>query len=1231
MSFIKLYKQNSTNSITCYNIQTNDKFNSDDLDRLKTLIDPNITDITNRDKYVEIGPHLHIITPWSSNCQSILQKMGIESVIRIEKTYLISKNTFDPENIDPLQEIIYDTPLTQFQSNNNKQNNFYQVSDIEMENKKMNLGFDTFDIHYYNSLFKTLQRDPTNIELHDLSQSNSEHARHWFFKGILIDNDIKIDKSLFQMVKDTQKYTNNKSIVAFHDNSSVFKGYEISLLYLDYKTHMYQIKNKEYHFTFTAETHNFPTSICPFQGASTGSGGRIRDNQCVGRSGLPISGIAGYCVGETKPNKSNYHKKNLKTLIEASDGASDYGNKFGEPVIIGFTRVFELDINCQKIGWIKPIMYSGGVGQINDEHVHKVPPKKDMLVVKIGGPAFKIGFGGGAASSRDQNTQNHLDDMNAVQRGDPEMENRLNRLIRTCIELGQNNPIQNINDQGAGGTANVTKEIIYPNGADIYLDNIIKNDNSMSSLELWISEYQENNTILINQEDYDLLKTIAARENVPLSVIGKINDSQQIRVYDDNNVIVMDMPLEPIVGNSMPAKIYKLDRVVNNLPPFYLTPKNSEIVTLLKQVLSLPTVGSKRFLTNKVDRSVTGLIAQQQCVGKLHTPLSNYSITAQSHYNLTGYVTSIGEQPIKSLVNPEKMARMALTEMITNMIFAKITELSDVRFSANWMYPLNFEGEKYNLYSACKSMCQMAKGLGIAADRGKDSLSMSYKDHKENKTIKCPPSLVITGYAPTNDIRLKVTPYFKKYNSLIYYISFNNRFRLGCSQLAYICDQIGNDNDCPDLDDIQQLKYTFMIIQQLITENKILSGHDVSDGGLISTLCEMGFSGDMGFHIDLPNINKIDFLFNEEPGLIIEIDEQNKNEIESLFSTYLYYLGITINENKIIIDNVLSEKMTDLRQYWEKPSYEFEKLQRDPICVETEYNFYKERHQNIPYNAYAYQNNNYKIVFPIETRKHKIAIIRDEGTNGDRELASSFYMAGFDIYDLCINDFLNDPNLTLESFRGVSFPGGFSYSDVFGAGKGWATIIKTNERINNIFNDFKNRSDTFSLGICNGCQLMCSLGWIPNCKLIDNKSNKFESRCPFVKINSTNSIMLTNMENQMLPIWVAHGEGQFVINSNTYKLVKPVKLVKPIKQVLPVLPVQYIDNLGNATEQYPFNPNGSNNGVAAVCSSDGRHLAMMPHPERCVLNWQIPYETNNKELYSPWMQMFVNAYEWCNN
>lgn len=1180
MTFIHLYKQED-NYITCYNIQTTKNFNDNDLISLKSLFNPNIENI-NHKQYTEIGPHLHIITPWSSNCQNILEKMGVRNVTRVEKTYLKEYG----EEIDPLMEIIYENKLMDFNFNGSDKNDFYDVENMEEENERMGLGFDQFDLDYYGQLFKKLGRNPTSVELFDLSQSNSEHARHWFFKGKLDGKD----KTLFQMVKDTQKHTNDKSLVAFHDNSSVFKGYNIDLFCPDYDNHQFKTTKKKYHFTFTSETHNFPTSICPFQGANTGTGGRIRDNQCVGRGGMVIAGIAGYCVGELKDSK--YAKKNLKTLIEASDGASDYGNKFGEPVVLGFMRTFEMD----NVGWIKPIMFTGGMGQISENNVEKIKPEKDMLVMKIGGPAFRIGFGGGAASSRDQNTKNYKDDLDAVQRGDPEMENRMNRFIRQCIEM-EENPIQNINDQGAGGTANVTKEIVYPMGADICLDNIIKSDSSMTALELWVSEYQENNTILINEKDENLIREIAHREQVPVSVIGKVNKTGKIKVsYKDQ--IVMHMPLEPIVGK-MPKKSYKLDKVVSNYPKINIG--EIDILEALKKVLSLPTVGSKRFLVNKVDRSVTGLVAQQQCVGPLHTPLSNYSITAQSYFNKTGVVTSIGEQPIKSLVNPNKMARMSLGEMLTNMVFAGITNLIDVRFSANWMWPLSFEGEKYNLYRACKSMCKMANQLHIASDRGKDSLSMSYKD--KDGIVKCPPSLVITGYAPTENINVKVTPDFKKHGSSIYYISFNGKFRLGTSSLAYSMGQIGSDDDCPDVDDVKNVECVFNMIQKLVSEGVILSGHDASDGGLITTLCEMAFSGNMGFRIGVQS-NVLEFCFNEELGLVIEIDRENKDKIEGIFN-HLYYLGSTVEENVIEIIDVFREEMTVLRKCWEKNSYEMELLQRNKDCVEEEYEEYDKMQVNVPYRKF--QEMECSIELPLDTKKHKIAIIRDEGTNGDKELSFAFYMAGFDVYDLCINDFLINDDLTLEEFRGIAFAGGFSYSDVCGAGQGYACVIKNNKRINDVFNNFKNRTDTFSLGICNGCQLMSVLEWVP-CKMIDNKSGKFESRCPFVKINKSNAIMLKDMEGITLPVWVAHGEGQFVANNDN-------------------IAIQYVDNTDSITEKYPYNPNGSENGVAGMCSIDGRHLAMMPHPERSVLGWQLPYHNNNQ--YTFWLQMFINAYKWC--
>jgi phosphoribosylformylglycinamidine synthase len=1217
MGIIKFYKRDG-DKIFCFNIDG--EITNEEKKILISLIEPNLElelENVNHEQYIEYGSSLDMVSPWCANCLSVFAKCGIFHVKRVEITILVGKDKFHQEMIDSMTQSTYSKPIEEFKIHKSN-HEVYEVHDLKKENEDLKLGFDEFDLQFYEKLFQDLKRNPTNVELYDLAQSNSEHSRHWFFKGILIHDKIILNQSLLSMIKNTQEHIQNKSLVAFYDNSSVFEGYEIDYFYPHYKTHQYVVKKTKYDFTFTSETHNFPTSIAPFQGATTGVGGRIRDNQCVGRGGLIRAGIAGYCVGELDFHKSKYWKKNLKTLIEASDGASDYGNKFGEPLILGFCRTFGMTLDDQRIEWVKPIMFSGGLGQIDHQWINKVMPSEEMLIVKIGGPPYIIGLGGGSSSSRDQNTLNMSHDLNAIQRGDPEMENRLNRLITTCTEL-EINPILNINDQGAGGTANVTKEIIYPLGGEIDLDKMDSNHEMMSALELWVSEYQENNTILTSSEHLDVLHYLSERENVPMSIIGKVKNTGTIKVYHQNELI-MDMPLEPIVGNTMPQKQYILQKVKREPTSNKLTFEMS-LNQMLHMVLSSPSVGSKRFLTNKVDRSVTGLVAQQQCVGPLHTPLSNYGIMAQSYFNLTGSVIAIGEQPIKGLLHPGKMARLAIGEMLTNMIFAKITNLEDIKCSANWMWPIKFEGERYNLYKACSAMCSMMKELNIAIDRGKDSLSMSYTDHETKEIIKSPPSLVITGYAPTNNIMKKVTPDFKKAGNLIFYIDLaSNHYDLGGSSLLSLLNQM--ENKCPDVHDISFLKYTFHEIQKLIEQKKIVSGHDRSDGGIIVTLCEMAFAGNLGFDIkinqDLSEVDFTKYLFHEGLGLIIEIKPEDQVNISHIFNNHLYYLGTIIQENKIIVrdkqNNIkIDEPMTHLRNSWELPSFNLEKLQCQLDCVQEEYLEFKNR-KMIKYHLPLM-----RIEFPLEIRKHKVAIIREEGCNSDRELSAAFYMAGFDTYDICMNDFMMDETLTLDQFRGIAFCGGFSYSDVFGAAKGWYQVIKSNNRIHKIFTQFKERDDTFSLGICNGCQLMSLLKWIPKCQLSRNKSNRFESRFVHVRINSSNSILLKGMNESIMGIWVAHGEGRFVMDNDISS---------------GLIPIQYIDDDYGATEKYPHNPNGSMIGIAALCSKDGRHLSMMPHPERCFLNWQWPYGIEDikvHELYSPWMKMFINAYQWCEN
>jgi len=1088
------------------------------------------------------------------------------------------------------------------------------VTDIQSENLIRSLGFDKQDMEYYDELFRKLGRRPTNIELHDLSQSNSEHSRHWFFKGQLIDPDGKpIEKSLFQMIKDTQKFTNDRSIVAFCDNASAIRGYVVRRLKPVDMT--YVETDDLMHITFTAETHNFPTGIEPFNGAATGVGGRIRDTHAIGRGGYVVAGVAGYCVGNLYDSK--FKQKNVRTLLRASDGASDYGNKFGEPLILGFCRDYGLmDPNGTRIEWIKPIMLSAGQGLLLNNDVVKNKPTKDMYVVKIGGPCYRIGIGGGAASSRDQDTKNIKEDLSAVQRGDPEMENKLNRLIRTCIELPKN-PIQSIHDQGAGGTANVTKEIVYPTGAEIDLDKMHMGDKSLNSLEKWISEYQEQDTILVNKADIDIVKNIGNRENIGVNVIGEVTNSKKIHVKSRGNTIV-ELPLEDVVGDSMKMKKYELVKVDKKLVRLEL-PTN-DVLDHLKKVFRLTSVGSKRFLTNKVDRSVTGLVAQQQCVGPVHTPLSNFGVTAMSYLGLTGCATAIGERPNIGQISTARMARMAISEMLTNMVFAKITNIKDIRCSGNWMWPLNINGEKWELFNACVEMCNLMNHLGIALDGGKDSLSMIYKDG--NEVIVGPRQLVISGYAPMDDITVKVTPDFKRTDSAIIYVDLARGYkRLGGSALAQAYGQIGND--APDLIDPDLLKDVFEKIQELVRNQVILAGHDISDGGFITTLCEMGFAGNIGFNITIATIHDSlnmveETLFHEELGLILEVQVEHIYDVCSyLGDNICHHIGRTDPNGMMVIrygeNMILEADLIDLRDDWEDTSFNLDALQAFPMCVGQERASLKTlRHYSYVWNGLM------EIPTTPITVRPMIAIIREEGSNGDREMAAAFHTAGFMAVDVCMNDFVN-----INSFRGVVFVGGFSYSDVFGAAKGWYATISSNQRIKDEFDTFRQRPDTFSLGVCNGCQLMSLLGWIPGYKMIRNQSGRFESRFSTVRISEKNSIMLKGMNDAVLGSWVAHGEGQFVLERD---------------DELDIV-TQYVDPDNCATTLYPFNPNGSPDGVAAVCSKDGRHLAMMPHPERSFLSWQWPvpqHAANNvvpivSQQYTPWIIMFKNAYNWIIN
>ncbi len=1260
----------------CYNIEASAPLTDAELDVLRWLLAETFEpdrfapgSLLAPDQVLEAGPRMNFTTAWSTNAVSVCRACGLDKIRRIERSRkfkLLSdsglgkdeRDIFLSEVHDRMTECPYPQPLSTFETGIAPEPHQTVplieegILALQAINAELGLGLDAWDIEYYYDLFvKDLKRNPTDVECFDLSQSNSEHSRHWFFKGKLVVEGKEIPDTLMRIVKAPLKANPGNSVIAFRDNSSAIKGFRIRTILPEQPGNYARLSpaNPTYHLTFTAETHNFPSGVAPFPGAETGTGGRIRDVQAVGRGGLVVAGTAAYCVGNLRipgyrlpwEDPSFEYPGNLATPlsieIEASNGASDYGNKFGEPVIQGVTRSFGMRLpDGERWEWIKPIMFTGGIGQMDSRHMEKGLPEPGMLVTKIGGPAYRIGMGGGAASSMIQGENIAELDFNAVQRGDAEMEQKMNRVIRACVEMGEENPIIAIHDQGAGGNCNVVKEIIYPAGARIDVRKIQSGDDTLSVLELWGGEYQEQNALLIRPEKADLFEEMCWREKVPCSCIGRITGDGRIVLFDENDGSTpVDLDLEKILGD-MPQKTFRLNRIPPALSPLKL-PRNVSIRDALARTLRLVSVGSKRFLTNKVDRSVTGLVARQQCAGPLQLTVSDVAVIAQSHFGLTGAAISIGEQPVKTLLDPAAMARLSVGEALTNLVWAKISKLEDVKCSGNWMWAAKLPGEGAKLYDAAVALRDIMLTLRIAIDGGKDSLSMAAKvgSGETVETVKSPGTLVISAYAPCPDVTKVVTPDIKRpgKSRLLFIDLGEGRDRLGGSALAQVYGQVGDQS--PDVDDPKLLQRAFRAVQGLIARGLILSGHDRSDGGLITTLLEMAFSGNCGLEVAVESEDPLPCLFSEELGLIIEYLPKDERAVTSLLGKAKVpcrILGRTTTTKKIKVKAggriVLNEDMRALREIWEETSHRLERLQANPKCVLEE-----KRH------IFDRPGPSFNLTFrpepasPALLRKKKkptVAVIREEGSNSDREMASAFHQAGFDAWDVTMTDFLEE-KVDLDRFRGVAFVGGFSYADVLDSAKGWAGVIRFNRGIFEQFRRFYERTDTFSLGVCNGCQLMALLGWVPwtgiedryQPRFIQNLSGRFESRFATVRIFPSPSIMLEGMAGSTLGIWVAHGEGRAYFPDR--------KILKDMES-RSLAPVRYIDDRGKVTMHYPFNPNGSASGIAAVCSPDGRHLAIMPHPERTFLKWQwgfMPEEWKKNLNASPWLRMFQNAREWC--
>ncbi len=1258
----QLYRRIDESRAYCFNVESTRLLTDREMECLRLVLADgflletvSLEPVLQGERVVEVGPRLNFATAWSSNMVSICRATGIDCVTRVERSrrYLVPDDqdvqAFIASHHDRMTECPYPEPLHTFETGVVPE----AVYDVDLKSGGPDallnipgISMDEWDRNFYYDYFVTKhKRNPTIVEIMDLNNANSEHSRHGFFKGKQVLDGQEQEETLFDLVIETLTANPKGSVIAFKDNSSVVEGYDITTLHpsLPGIASAFVARDVRYHPLLTAETHNFPTGVAPFPGAETGTGGRIRDVQGTGKGGFVIAGTAGYCVGNLHipgyalgwenhyPCPDNLASA-LQIEIDASNGASDYGNKFGEPLIQGFTRSFDLRLaDGERWGYLKPIMFTAGVGQIDDRHTKKEKEQKGMIIVQVGGPAYRVGFGGGAASSMLQGENASELDFNAVQRGDAEMEQKMNRVIRACNEMGDKTLIDVIHDQGAGGPANVLKEVVEKSGGRVEIRNIRVGDPTMSVLEIYVAEYQERNGFLIRPENIEQFQAICAREKVGCEVLGEVTGDLRFVLHDavDDSTPV-DIELDVLLGN-IPQKTFTDQRRDPGLQALAL-PQDLSVAQALHDVLRLLSVGSKRFLTNKVDRAVSGLIVRQQCCGPLQLTVSDVAVVAQSHFGLTGIATAIGEQPIKMLVNPAAGARMAVGEALTNLVWAGIEDLEQVKCSANWMWAPKLPGEGAAIYDAARAMRDAMIAIGIAVDGGKDSLSMATMVAGE--TVKSPRQLVISVYAAVPDIRQVMTPDIKESDSVLVLIDLGKgKNRLGGTALAQVQGQIGNES--PDMEDPIQFKQAFQAVQELIRRGLILSGHDRSDGGLITTLLEMAFSGNCGLDIDLASSDSpLASLFSEELGLVVECGQDDLDVIAALLiASDIPYsvIGRSAAAKQIRVrcngELVLDEKMQTLRQWWEETSYQLERLQMNPICAEEEKENIADRKGPAYHLSFTPELTPAHILEAKE--KPKVAILRDEGSNSDREMTAAFYAAGFEPWDICMNDLLAG-RITLDGFRGLAAVGGFSYADVPESAKGWATTILFNEQLKAMFNEFYNRPDTFTLGICNGCQLFGLLGWVPwqgiapesQPRFAHNTSGRFESRWVTVKVQPSKSIMFKGMEDLVFGIHLDHGEG---------RLHFPDPAVRQQVEAGNMTPMVYVDDKGQATEAYPFNPNGSPDGLAALCSPDGRHLALMPHPERAFLPWQLHYlpEAMKDIQASPWLKMFQNAYTWC--
>ncbi|MFC7357036.1 phosphoribosylformylglycinamidine synthase [Jejudonia soesokkakensis] len=1169
-----------------------------------------------------IGPRAAMITPWSTNAVEITQNMGIIGISRIEEFKNVAENfsEFDPmlsSKYKALDQDIFKIDIVPEKIKN--------IKDIAAYNLAEGLALSDEEVVYLNNLSVKLKRPLTDSEVFGFSQANSEHCRHKIFNGTFIIDGKEMPTSLFKLIKKTSETHPNGIVSAYKDNVAFVKGPTATQFApkSPNKPDYYEKKEFESVISLKAETHNFPTTVEPFNGAATGSGGEIRDRLAGGKGSLPLAGTAVYMTSysrleENRPWEQNMQPREwlyqtpLDILIKASNGASDFGNKFGQPLIAGSVLTFEHEEEARKLGFDKVIMLAGGIGYGKADQALKDIPKKGDTVVLLGGENYRIGMGGAAVSSADTGEFSSGIELNAIQRSNPEMQKRAANAVRGMVE-SDHNPIVSIHDHGAGGHLNCLSELVEDTGGQINLDKLPVGDPTLSAKEIIGNESQERMGLVIAKKDIETLQRVAERERSPMYEVGEVTgDYNFVFKSETTGETPMNFELADMFGSS-PKTIMKDETITRNYKNPQYTP--TTVKKYVEQVLQLEAVACKDWLTNKVDRCVTGRVAKQQCAGPLQLPLNNCGVMALDYNGKNGVATSIGHSPISGLIDPVAGARNSITEALTNIIWAPLENgIESISLSANWMWPCNNPGEDARLYKAVEAVSEFSIDLGINVPTGKDSLSMKQK--YKNEEVISPGTVIISAAAHCNEISKVVEPVFQKDKGSVYYINISqDNFKLGGSSFAQTQNAIGSET--PTVKDAGYVKNVFNTIQQLITIEKIAAGHDVASGGLITTLLEMCFADtNLGACLDLSQLDEEDvvkLLFSENCGIVIQAAEDSSVK-KALSEANIQYTKLgTVTESETLQLKIhktsLDFDIPEMRDIWYKTSYLLDKRQSGEAKA-------KERFVN-------YKEQPLQFIFPkqftgalptLDDTKPRIkaAIIREKGSNSEREMANAMYLAGFDVKDVHMTDLISGRE-TLEDIKFIAAVGGFSNSDVLGSAKGWAGAFLYNEKANKALNDFFAKDDTLSLGVCNGCQLFIELGLLtPNDSekptMLHNDTGKFECSFTSVKIQENNSVMLSTMAGSTLGIWAAHGEGKFSFpnQESNYNIV---------------------GNYGYET--LPANPNGSDFNTAMMTDVTGRHLVMMPHLERSTFPWNWGhYPTNRKDEVSPWLEAFVNARKW---